>query len=113
MRLLLVCGFLLVGLPNLIGFAFAACVRGALLFARPYANPKVLTALGDVLGGVATVFAATIIARLLDLRFAPWLPIIAALWFAIHFTLLHRLPQFVRASIGVLCGWWAYSIFLN
>jgi hypothetical protein len=113
MRLLLLCAFLTVGLPNLIGLAIVACVRGTLLFLFPFANLKTLSATSDVLGGFATVFVAVIMASVFDLRVTPWLAFTAGTWFAIHFALRNKLPQLMRATIGVLCGWWAYSAFLS
>jgi hypothetical protein len=113
MRVVLVCGFLIVGLPNLLGLALGACLRLFLLLTLRYSNLKVLAALADVASGFATAIAAVLIGGAISLGLARWLPIVATVWFAIHFTLLHRPPQLVRCGIGVLCGWWAYSAFLN
>ena len=113
LRVLLVVSFFLVGLPNLIGLAFGACARVALLCARPFWDSKVPAALGDLVAGIGTLFAAEIIARALPLGLGSWLPVVAAIWFGIHFMLRGRLREFVPASFGLLCGWLAYSMFQN
>ena len=113
MRLLLVCAFLVVGLPNLFGFVFGACARIALLCANPLGNANLRIAVSEVVGGVATAFATVLIANLLNLHSTSWLLVVAAIWFAIHFVRLARVPQLIRACIGILCGWCAYSVFLS
>ena len=113
MRLMLVCGFLVVGLPNLFGFLFGACARIALLCANPLGNANLRVALSEVIGGVATAFAAVLVANLLNLHSSVWLLVVAALWFAIHFVRLARMPQLIRSCIGILCGWCAYSVYLS
>jgi len=113
MRGLLVCGFFLVGLPNVIGLVFGACARVGLLCARPYWDANVPTVVGNVVTGVVTFFAVQVVAAALPVRLGQLLPVVAATWFAIHFTLLRRVREFVPASIGLLCGWLASSIFLN
>jgi len=85
----------------------------ALLYARPFGDAKVRAACGDVAGGFATVFAAAILAHIFNIPLGQWVPVVAAIWFAIHFALLRRAHELVRASMGVFCGWLAYSILLN
>ena len=113
MRLLLVCGFLVVGLPNLFGFVFGACARIALLCANPLGNANLRVALSEIIGGFVIAFAAVLVANLLNLHSSAWLTLMAALWFAIHFIRVAGMPQLIRSCIGILCGWYAYSVFLS
>jgi hypothetical protein len=59
------------------------------------------------------VFAGVLIVRLVHVRPAAWLPILAMLWFAIYFTRAGKIGELISASIGTLSGWWAYVTLLG
>src|SRR5437762_13313966 len=111
MRSLVRSVFIVLGLPNLIGFVVAASLGTLLLFIRPHVNRTFLLRAADMLSGFVAVFAGVVLARFFNVRPTPWLPLCAAVCFAIYFARSNHLAQFARASIGTLCGWWAYITY--
>jgi hypothetical protein len=106
-------GFLMLGLPNLISFVIVAAIGTLLLCIHPRLNKKLLLASVDFLSGFAAVFAGVFLGYCLELKPTAWLPMVAAVWFAIHFARFGRFGEFMRASIGTVAGWWAYTTFLS
>ena len=102
---------MLFGLPNLVGLIVAGSLGTIILLIRPQVKKSFLFSTADLLSGFVTVFAGVFIADLLNIRPAAWLPMLAALWFAIHFTRCDKLAQFTRAAFGTFLGWWAYAAY--
>src|SRR4051812_29385757 len=103
-------GFIAVGIPNILGFAMVA-LMGPLFFAKvARRSQSAALAAADVFSGLATVFAGVLIAWVFRVEVTIWLPMVAAIWFAIHFTRLNRFGEFIRASGGVVCGWLIYEL---
>jgi hypothetical protein len=62
------------------------------------------------MGGFATLFVGLLIERLFSNRPTGWLPLIATIWFAVHFLRLKRTAEFARASAGVFSAWLLYCL---
>src|SRR5688500_17502309 len=107
------CGFILLGLPNIIGFAVVAAI--AVWFARivPSNKKEMLFATVDVFTGLMSVFVGVFLVGLLRIAPTVWLPMLTAAWFAVHFSRLNRDSKFLRAAVGVLTGWWLYEFGLG
>jgi hypothetical protein len=107
------CGFILLGLPNIIGFAVVAALAVWFVRAVPANKRDMLFATVDVFTGLMSVFVGVYLIGLLQIAPNIWLPILAAAWFAIHFTRINRDAKFLRAAAGVLSGWWLYEFGLG
>jgi hypothetical protein len=103
-------GFIAVGIPNLLGFAMVALMGPIFLGKVARRNPTAALATADVFSGLATVFAGVLIALVLRVEVTVLLPMVSAIWFAIHFTRLNRFGEFLRASGGIACGWLIYEM---
>jgi hypothetical protein len=103
-------GFIAVGLPNLIGFALVAVVCPIVAGRMVRNNDAAVFAVADVLCGLITVFAGVLLTSLLGMQATVILPMVSAVWFAIHFLKLNRFPEFLRACLGIVCGWLIYEL---
>jgi hypothetical protein len=103
------CVFIAVGLPNLI--SFAAVILLAPLLSRFLRAEKrgMLLMCVDVLSGIFSVFAGIWLTESLGFRPNMCLPMISAIWFAIHFAQRNKFVEFYLASLGVFAGWAMYQ----
>lgn len=104
------CGFLLIGVPNLAGFLIATGIGVLLSGLFRAGRSTLILGMLDLVSGIAGVFAGIILTRWIGLQPAMWLPMIACVWFAIHFGLSGAMLQFVLSSGGVMVGWLAYIL---
>lgn len=100
---------MILGLPNLLGLVAAAALGTLVLFIRPGVNRAFLLLVAEALSGFVAVFAGVAIARVLNLTPTAWLPMLAGVWFGIHFLRGEKTAEFSRAAVGLLAGWWAYT----
>src|SRR5215471_736594 len=67
-------GFILLGLPNILGFTIVVGLTSLLLRLKPRADGQVVLRFVDVMGGFATLFVGLLIERLFSSRPTGWLP---------------------------------------
>jgi len=96
------------GIPNILGFICVTGLAFVLSWVVPIASKPGLLALMDVLSGIASVFAGVWTCRLIGFEPHAWLPMVAGVWFGVHFALQERYAEFVRAVMGVFVGWMLY-----
>ena len=102
--------FLAMGLPNLIAFALVSLMGPLVIRGWARKHKPVVLAAADIFCGLATVFAGVVLASLLGLEASLLLPMASAVWFAIHFMSRNRFGEFLRAVMGIACGWWVYEM---
>ena len=100
--------FMLLGIPNVAGFALVSGLAALIVRAIPEERRDALLAFADISAGFASVFIGGFMARMVTVGPPVWLPMLAVAWFAIHFMRRNKVAEFTRASVGVLSGWWAY-----
>ena len=105
-------GFIILGLPNIIGLTLVSGLALLVLPVVPTHKRQALLAAVDVIGGLLSVCAGVLILGLLKVDPAIWFPIAAAIWFAIHFSRINKIPEFLRASLGIVGGWWIYEFWI-
>ena len=112
MRMLFRWAFYTIGIPNLISFVFATGFGVVLSGFIPERKRSTLLALVDFCSGVGSVFAGVMLARLAGFEPNVMLPMVSAVWLAIHFSPKNRMSEFYLATCGVAAGWWLYSWFI-
>ena len=92
------------------GFAVVSLLGPFFMGAVPPRRIPAALATADVCSGLVTVFAGVLIAGLLRVEVTILLPMVSAIWFAVHFTRMNRFGEFLRASGGIVCGWLIYEM---
>ena len=105
------CVFIAIGLPNLISFAVVILLAPLLGRFLPAERRRILLICVDVLSGVFSVFAGVWLAHWLGFTPNMYLPMISAIWFAIHFAQRNKFSQFYLVLVGVFAGWVVYQTF--
>jgi len=103
-------GFVVLGLPNFIGFALTTGVVAMVVPAVPSAKRGILLAAAEAFSGFVSVFASIWIARLARIEPGLWIFVISVAWFFVYFVRKNRVPEFFRSVSGVLCGWLLWKL---
>jgi len=97
-------GFILLGLPNIAGFAVVALLAGMVVRLVPRRNRRVLFAVAEALSGFATVFTTVSLARLARIETLSWMFALSWAWFFFYFVFKNRFAEFFRSAVGLFCG---------
>jgi|SRR5712672_59575 len=98
-------GFILLGLPNIIGFAVATILGGMLVPVVPEGKRPTLLCVAEMLSGLVSFFATILIARLVRIEPSFWIFALPGVWFFVYFVSKNRVLEFFRSASGILCGW--------
>jgi len=103
-------GFILLGLPNIMGFAVVTGLVAIALPTVPAGKKGILLAFAEALSGFVSIFASISIARLARVEPTLWIFAIPVTWFFVYFIHKNRVPEFFRSTAGVLSGWFLWRL---
>ena len=108
MKALVRYGFMIAGIPNLLGFMAATAFGLCLNLLLPLKSRRPVYMAVDLFSGFAAVFCGIFLLRMAGFQPEMWLPIFSAIWFAVHFWMIDGFNQFLLSTAGVMGGWLVY-----
>src|SRR5258707_486110 len=79
------CGFILLGVPNIIGFAVVSGLAGMAVRMVPVEKRKTLLAAAEAFSGLVTALTGIWIARLARIEPSFWMYTVSCAWFFVYF----------------------------